>query len=249
MTNLIVASFTNEDKAILASHKLVELESFGDITVYEKVILKKDLSGNITALQTNSSEGLRTVSGMTLGTVIGAFAGPVGMLVGMLSGTLVGATLEMGYMDFSDDFTDKVSAKLRPGSVAVVAEVYEESPDFVDNAMESLSGSVLRANVDDVYDDYVDDQVEEIDEDIAAERKRVKTAAASEKSKIQQKIEQLKQKRHKRMSELKGKQQSTVEKIKTSITESKKSRLRNRIYNHQARIAELETKLKEMERN
>src|SRR4030095_3579509 len=98
MTNLIVASFANEDKAILASHKLVELESFGDITVYEKVILKKDLQGNISALQTNSTEGLRTVSGMALGTVIGALAGPVGMLVGMLSGTLVGAPLGGGSM-------------------------------------------------------------------------------------------------------------------------------------------------------
>jgi len=41
MTNLVVVSFTNESQAIEASHKMIELESLGDITVYEKVIVKK----------------------------------------------------------------------------------------------------------------------------------------------------------------------------------------------------------------
>jgi len=41
MINLIVLSFTDESKAIEASHKLAELESFGDISMYEKVIFKK----------------------------------------------------------------------------------------------------------------------------------------------------------------------------------------------------------------
>jgi len=75
----------------------------------------------------------------------------------------------------------------------------------------------------------------------------LKSAAASEKAKIQKKIEELKQKRHKRMEELKGKRRSTIDKIKTSIAEAKKTRLVNRIHNHQERIAELESQLKEME--
>jgi hypothetical protein len=37
MTNLIVISFKNESQAIEGSHKLNDLESVGDITVYEKV--------------------------------------------------------------------------------------------------------------------------------------------------------------------------------------------------------------------
>lgn len=41
MTNLIVISFKNEAQAIETSHKLMELESSGDITFYEKVILRK----------------------------------------------------------------------------------------------------------------------------------------------------------------------------------------------------------------
>ncbi len=58
MTNLIVISFANETQAIEASHKLIELESFGDITVYEKVILKKHSNGDTSVIQTETTDGL-----------------------------------------------------------------------------------------------------------------------------------------------------------------------------------------------
>src|SRR5262249_55933894 len=117
MTNLIVISFTNETQAIEASHKLLELESFGDISVYEKVILKKNSDGDTSVIETDTTEGLRVLSGMALGTLVGAVAGPVGMLIGMMTGTLTGGVLEAGYVDFSDDFTSKVTVRLQPGTV------------------------------------------------------------------------------------------------------------------------------------
>lgn len=248
MTNLIVVSFPSEAQAIQASHKLIELESYGDITVYEKVILKKDATGETSVIQSETTDGLRVVSGMALGTLVGAFAGPVGLLVGMLSGTLVGGAIEAGYYDFSDDFISKVKNRIQPGTIAIIAEIYEESPAFVDNAFNSLGATtIFRSDVDYVYDDYVDDQVEEIDEEIAGERSKIKSAAASQKSRIQQKIDQLKAKRHQRIAELKGKQKSFIAKIKTSRAEEKKSRLTNRINKHQTKIDALEEKLNKME--
>lgn len=248
MTNLIVVSFKNEAQAFAASRKLVELESFGDITVYEKVILKKDFNGQTTALQTDTSDGLRTLSGMALGTLVGAIGGPVGVVIGMISGTLVGAIAETDYFDFSDDFTSRVSSRIQPGMVAIIAEVYEQSPDLVDNALDSLGATtVFRSNVDYVYDNYVDDQVEAFDQEIADERAKIKSAAAADKSKIQQKIAELKEKRRQRIAELKEKQKGLAAKINTSMEDSKKSRLKNRISKHQTRISELEEKLNKIE--
>ncbi len=247
MTNLVVISFKNESQAIDASHKLAELESFGDITVYEKVIVKKDADGKTSALQTDTSDGLRTLSGMALGTLVGAFAGPVGLLAGMLTGTLAGAALDSDYFNFSEDFESKVTNKIQPGTVAIIAEIYEEGPTFVDNAVAPFSATVFRSDVDYVYDEYVDDQIEELDEEIAAERAKIKSAAESEKSKIQQKIDQLKERRLQRITELKGKQKTFIAKIKTSMEEEKKSQLKNRINKHQTKIAVLEEKLKQME--
>jgi uncharacterized membrane protein len=247
MTNLIVIAFKNESQAIDASHKLVELESLGDITTYEKVILKKDVKGQVSVIQSDTSDGLRTVTGMALGTLVGAFAGPVGLLTGMMVGTMTGAAMDSTYYDFSDDFTSKVASKIQPGMIAIIAEVYEDSPDFVDNAVAPFSATVLRSDVDYAYDEYVDDQIDEIDEEIAAERTKIKSAAQSEKAKILKTIDRLKEKRQQRIADLKGKQKTMIARIKLSIEEEKKSRLQNRINKHQTKIAALEEKLRHLE--
>jgi len=236
MTNLVVISFKNEPQAFAGSHRLMELESHGGITVYEKVIVKKDLNGETSAIQDDTSGGLRVLSGMALGTLIGALAGPVGILVGMVSGTLSGALLETNYYDFSDDFISKVYSRLQPGTVAIVAEIYEEGPAMVENAMESLGGTILRANVDGAYDEFLDDQVKGIEADIAADRARIKSAHDKEKSKIQAKIAELKEKRHQRIAELKEKHK-----------ERKEARLKEKISEQKAQTAQLERELRNME--
>jgi len=196
MTSLIVASFPNEAQAIAASHKLVELESHGAITVYEKAILKKDANGETAALQTDTSDGLRTISGLALGAFVGVLAGPVGLLVGMISGTAAGALLESRYINFSDDFISKVNKQLQPGTLAIVGEIYESNPAIMDNALDSLGAiAVFRSDVDHAYDGYLDDRIKKIEEKISAERTKIKSAAEGERSKIQQKIAQLKEKR------------------------------------------------------
>jgi len=247
MTNLIVISFKNESQAIEGSHKLTELESFGDITVYEKVMLKKNATGETTVIQSETSDGLRTLSGMAIGSLVGALAGPVGLLVGMMTGTLAGAALESDYFDFSEDLKSKVMNRVQPGSVSIIAEIYEENPAFVDNAVAPFSATIFRSDIDYVYDEYVDDQIEELDEEIAAERTKIKEAAASEKSKILERIDQLKERRRQRIIELKGKKQSFIARIKTSREEEKKNQLKSRIYKHQKKIDVLEEKLKYLE--
>jgi uncharacterized membrane protein len=248
MTSLIVASFPNEAQAIAASHKLVELESHGAITVYEKAILKKDTNGETAALQTDTSDGLRTIAGLALGGFVGVLAGPVGLVVGMISGTATGALLESRYINFSDDFISKVDKQLQPGTVAIVGEIYESNPAIVDNALESLGAiTIFRSDVDHMYDKYLDERIDKVEKKIDMQRARIKSAAAGERSKIHEKIAQLKEKRRQGIVELNGKHKAGITKMKTSMKEEKKSRLKNRIYKHQTRITELEEKLRKIE--
>src|SRR6266498_1826166 len=170
MTSLIVASFANEAQAVKGSHKLQELESFGDISIFEQVIVKKDSNGQITFLQDDTSDGLRTVGGMGIGTLVGAIAGPVGAVVGMMVGTLTGAVVDADRMDFEDDFGLKVTEHLQPGTVAIIAEIAEDGPAFVDTSLEPLGATIFRTDADDAYDYYEDDQLDEFDESIDAER-------------------------------------------------------------------------------
>ena len=69
--------------------------------------------------------------------------------------------------------------------------------------------------MDYIYDDFEDEEIEETDEEIAAERARIKSANAAEKAKIQQKIADLKDKRRKRVAQLKEKHQANAESRKS----------------------------------
>ena len=235
MTNLIVLSFPDEAKAIQASHKLTELESFGDISVFEKAIIKKGADGVYTSLHSKSTDGLRLVSGMTLGTLIGAIGGPVGIVIGMLTGTAIGAVVETDYVDFSEEFVNKVSDRLKVGDVAILAEVSEDGPAFIDGVVTPLGGHIFRSNVDNVYDDYEDDQVKEFDKEIAEDRKQFKAAVREDKERIKKRIEQLKENRRQRIAALKEK-----------AKDRKKARLAQAIDKEQSKISELKESLNKL---
>jgi uncharacterized membrane protein len=243
MTNLIIAKFQQEAEAIEASHKLNDLESIGDITIFEMVIIKKNADGEAVVLQADTNEGLRTLSGMAVGTLIGALAGPVGVAAGMLTGTLTGAVLEEDHSDLSEELISKAMGQLEPGMAAIVAEIDEDDEIFVDSSLTPLGATLTRTDVDYEYDEYSDEEIEEFDEEIATERAKIKTAAVAEKSAIQEKIAQLKEKRKGRIADFKKKVKEATSSVKASVKDRKVSKLRDKIEKHQKKIAALEKKL------
>jgi uncharacterized membrane protein len=245
MTNLIIASFKEEAEAMEASRKLKELESIGDITIYEMAIIKKNADGKAVVLEAevDTTEGLRAMSGMAIGTLIGALAGPVGAVVGMLTGTVTGMVLEEDHYGFSEDFRSKAINLLQLGTVAVVAEIDEDNEIFVDSTFAPLGATITRTDVDYEYDERADEEMENLEEEIADERAKFKSATVAEKSGIQRKIAELKAKRKNRIAELKEKVKEAASVVKTSVKERKVARLRNSIEKHQRKIAALEKKL------
>jgi hypothetical protein len=175
------------------------------------------------------------VSGMALGTLVGAIGGPVGMMVGMLSGTVLGAVVETDYVDFSEDVVRKVTDRLKVGDVAILAEISEDGPAFVDDVVTRLGGNIFRSNVDDVYSDYEDQQVKQFDEEIAEDRKQFKAAVKEDKASIKKRIEQLKEKRRQRIAALKDK-----------AKDRKKARLAQAINKEQAKISDLKESLNKL---
>jgi|KBSMisStaDraftv2_1062788.scaffolds.fasta_scaffold00025_15 uncharacterized membrane protein len=258
MTNIIIASYKDEAKAIEAAQRLHELETLGDITVYDSVLLRKNADGKVEVLNAKTSDGLRTAAGMAIGTVVGALAGPIGMVAGMFSGVLGGAIWEAEYFSFSEEFGMKVANKMQPDTTALIAEIDEDNVVFVDGTLNSLGGQLMRTPVDYEYEKYDDEQIEAIDEEIAAERANLKKAATDRKEKIRSKIEELKEKRKKRIAEFDKKRKEAMEtgkaklaalddEVKAPLKELKISRIKGKIERHQARLAELETELKQIQ--
>lgn len=244
MTNLIIASFNEEAEAIEASHKFNELETIGDITIYEMTLIQKPAQGEAVVLQADdATAGLRTLSGAAIGGLIGTLAGPVGAIIGMFTGTLTGAVLEEDHYGFTEDFQAKAAGQLQPGSTAIIAEIDEDNEIFVDSSLTPLGATVIRTDVNYEYDEQSDEEMEEYEEDIADQRAKIKSATAEEKSRIQKKIAKLKERRKDRIAELKEKVKEAASKIETSAKDRKISKIRNNIEKHQKKIAALEAKL------
>lgn len=215
MANIIVVSFTQETKAIKALHKLKELDSYGDITLYEHLMIRKKKHDEYEVLKDKTSEvGWRTVTGMALGGLAGALAGPIGLVIGLYSGTAVGAILDIGRYDLEDDFIKKVNNKMKVDEITIIAEVGEESSVFIDNYMESLDTKVIRTEAGVELDNFLDEQIEELEDKIEDEREKLKEATTAEKAKINTKITDLKAQREAKLAELETKRKSYLKSIK-----------------------------------
>jgi uncharacterized membrane protein len=245
MTNLIISTFKEEAQAIEASQKLNELETIGDITIYERVILKKNADGETVVLQndTTEGEGLTTISGMAVGTLIGALAGPVGMVAGMFAGTFTGAAAEADNYGFAEDFISGAADHLEPGMTAVIAEIEESDPVFVDSSLTPLGATLTRSDVDYEYNKHSDEEIDELDEEIAAARTKLKSAVDDDKAKFRKKINKLKEERKERIDEFKEKVKDTAAGIKTSARERVIGKIRSKIEKHQKKISDLEKQL------
>lgn len=201
MANVIVISFQEETKAIEALHKLNELETLGDISVYEKIMIRKKENGETEILKEDSSEGWRILTGMGVGSLLGMLAGPVGLVFGMFTGTAIGAIYETDHYDFAEDFVAKVENKMQAGTICIIAELDEDSDVFVDTYLKPLGAVIARTDVDFEFDKYENEQIEKIDEEIAEERAAFKKAVADDRKKIKNKIAELKERRKEKIAE------------------------------------------------
>ena len=238
MANIIVVSFKEETKAIEALHKIKELDSYGDITLYEHMLIRKKENDQYEVLDdATDGVGWRTFTGMALGGFVGALAGPIGLVIGLYSGTAVGALLDISRYDFEDDFIHKVNNKMKAGTIALVAEVSEDSSVFIDTYLKPFDAEIIRTEAGVEFDNYMDEQVDELEEEIEDEREKLKKATADEKAKINAKIANLKAKRKARMDELEAKRKSTIKGIKDK-TNARIKKLESRLEGYEDSISD-----------
>ncbi|WP_299107652.1 DUF1269 domain-containing protein [uncultured Winogradskyella sp.] len=238
MANIIVVSFKEETKAIEALHRIKELAVYGDITLYEHIMIRKKDNNQFEVLNDQTDgEGWRTLTGMAIGGLVGAFAGPVGFVVGLLTGSAAGAIWDVNHFDFENNFIKKVSAKMNVGTITIIAEVNEDSSVFIDDALKPFSSEIIRSEADLEYNDYMDEQVEDLEEEIEEQREKLKKATADEKTKINAKIAALKAKRKAKINELEAKRKATLKDIKDK-TNAKIKKLETRLDGYEKAVTD-----------
>ena len=254
MKKITVVSFTEETKAIEALHKLNELDSLGDISIYEKVLLRKNSNDETEILKYDSGEGWRTLAGFTIGGLLGLLAGPIGLVIGMFAGTIAGGISDATHYDFAEDFGNKIKNRMTAGTVAIIAEIEEHNPGMVDSAMKPFGGHILRSDSTIDWDTYEQDQIDKIDDEIISAERELKITIRAEKQRVLNLINYLKEKRAEKIAKIKARLESNrnklreqVAKLQSKITEptnkAKEKRIEDKIAQYEGKIAGLNKKL------
>lgn len=243
MTNVIVASFEKETQAIEAMHKLYELESYGDISIYGRAIVRKQNDGKFEILEANTTEGWRTLTGMVAGSLLGALGGPVGFVVGLCTGTTIGMISDVGRQNFDESFVKKLESRMPPQTVSIIAEIDENSDIYVDNALRPFGAEIDRSDIDFEFDDYVLNQIDEIDKDMMQSREDLKSAVGREKEKINRKIANFKTKRTELIANAKKDAKSFKNQINDAVANTRAGFVKSRIARHEAKLSELKEEL------
>ncbi len=145
MEKLIVVVFDNESKAFEGVRVLRDLESEGQISVYESRVLAKDKAGVAHLLNSDDKQAGPLIAGGTaVGGLIGIIGGPPGILIGAATGALIGAVGDLKEVGVTDEFVRDIKTALKPGKVALVADIVEEWMTPLDTRMEAIGGVVFR---------------------------------------------------------------------------------------------------------
>lgn len=145
MEKLIVVVFDDEAKAFEGLQALQELEKEGELSVFESRVLVREPGGVARVVQSDDKQIVPMIAGGTIaGAIIGLLGGPVGAVVGAGVGALVGAVGDADDAGVTDEFVDDIRTALKPGKVALIADIAEEWMTPLDTRMESIGGIVFR---------------------------------------------------------------------------------------------------------
>jgi len=190
MNKLLVAIFENETAADAGLKALQALHTAGDITLYATGVLARDAEGVVSVKKSMDAGqiGAGAATGLALGSLIGMLGGPVGVAIGAMTGTVAGAVRDFWAAGVGLDFIEEADKHLRPGKVALLAEIEEEWVVPVDSALEAAGGQVFRRSRNEL------DQAQ-YDHDIAAFKSEIKDledetsqASGAAKTKLQAKL-------------------------------------------------------------
>ncbi len=210
MDKMIVAVFDSEKEAYEGTRALQEMHAEGNISLYAMAVIAKEPNGKVAIKQAADHGPTGTVLGLATGSLIGLLGGPVGMAVGAAAGTLGGALADLSNVGVGADFLDEVAQSLRPGKVAVVAEVEEQWVIPVDSRMEDVGGTVYRRSRSDVVDAQFERDIAALNADLDQLQAELRDATSQAKAKLQAKVDAARQ----RLESAKNQAKSRAESFK-----------------------------------
>ena len=189
MDKMLVVVLPDEKTAYEARNALTKLDQEGSIALYAAAVIAKDASGRVSLKQQADEGPLGTVVGLMTGTLAGLIAGPTGAAIGAGAGAYGGGMFDLVRLGIGTDFVDEVSGKMKPGKVAVIAEIDEDWVTPVDSRMEALGGEVFRRTRGEVVDAQISAEQAALNEEIASLKAEAAKATGGAKAKVQKQVD------------------------------------------------------------
>jgi uncharacterized membrane protein len=144
--NVIVTTFSEDSRAYEALARLKKLAAEGQIDLHDGAVVERAQDGTLHLGDEagNEDDGLATLTGGTIGLLIGILAGPLGVLFGGAVGLLAGAIVDAEDDDETDSVLEHMSRTIGNRETAALVDVDESGPAPVDGAMAALDGRVTR---------------------------------------------------------------------------------------------------------
>jgi uncharacterized membrane protein len=228
MNKLLVAVFDDEAAADDGLEALRSLHAAGDITLYATGVLTKDAMGVVSGKKTMDSDPVGTATGLALDGLIGLLGGPVGVAVGAVTGTVAGAVRDFWVAGVGLDFIEEATQHLRPGKVALLAEVEEEWVIPVDSALEAAGGHVLRRTRTEVAEAQFDPDIAAFKSEIKELESEASHSGGAAKAKLQAKLDAAKtrldgavRRAQHRVDSLKHEADAKAESLKLQLNQAK----------------------------
>ena len=195
--NVISVAFEDDSNAYSALTTLKQLDSQGQVKVEAAAVVARGDDGKLVVKdQVGDVDYVGTVSGGTLGLLIGILGGPLGVLVGGTYGLMVGSLFDLGEADETESVLSQIATSVRPGRTALLAQVTEQSPEVLDTAMTGLGGTVLRRPVDEVEAEMAAAEEAQREAKREANKELMRGRRESTKEQVQAKVQDLKSKLH-----------------------------------------------------
>ncbi len=188
MNKMLVVVFDDESSAEAGVKALRKLHAEGDIALYATVIVDKDPSGVVRMKNCRQTDPIGTITGLAVGSMIGLLGGPAGVAAGAMTGNMLAAVRDFWVAGVGLDFIEEVDALLRPGKVALVAEIEEEWVIPLDEALEVAGGTVLRHSRTAVAEARFDHDIAALNGDIEALESEAVHAVGAAQNKLQARL-------------------------------------------------------------
>lgn len=185
MNKLLVAIFENQTAADAGLKALRALHVAGDITLYASGVVARNADGAVRVEKSMDAGGIGAGTGLAVGSLIGLLGGPVGVLVGAATGTVVGTVRDFWVAGVGLDFIEEATRHLRPGKVALVAEIEEEWVTPLDVAVTAAGGRVFRRSRSEMAAEHYDHDVAALESEIEQLESEASSATDAARMKLQ----------------------------------------------------------------